>query len=98
MEFRRFFYQLNIYGFLLNLKLVLGDFLHQAIISNVTHLSKLTLKKKGNCNIIKSHDQLYDGSNLIWTVLYPPNVDLLLVICHLTYLTFLVNLLNQSSH
>ena len=47
------------------------------------------------CNIIKSHNRSYNGSNLIGTISYFPKIDLSLVIYHLTYLTFLVKFLNQ---
>lgn len=49
------------------------------------------------CNVMKSHDQLRNRSNLIkiiFIIIYP-KVDLLLITPHLTYLIFLVNLSNQ---
>ena len=48
---------------------------------------------------MKSRDQSHDRSNLIETISYSiihPDIDFLLVICHLTYLIFLVNFPNQS--
>ncbi len=44
---------------------------------------------------MKSYDQSRDRSDPIETILYLPKFDLSLVICHLTYLTFSVNLPNQ---
>ena len=49
---------------------------------------------KSNCNIMKSHNQSCDGSNLVETILYLPKVDLFLLIFYLTYLTFFINFLN----
>ena len=43
---------------------------------------------------MKSHDLLYNGSNLIETILYLPKIDLLLVIYYLIYIIFLVNFSN----
>ena len=48
------------------------------------------------CNIMRSHDQSRDRSNLMKIILYLPKVDFSLVIRHLIYLTFSVNFLNQS--
>ena len=62
------------------------------MISNATRLLELASKKKGNYNVIKSYNQLRDRSSLIEIILYFLKIDFLLVICHLTYLTFLVNL------
>ena len=45
---------------------------------------------------MRSYDQLCDESNLMKIISYLLKVDLLLVIYHLTYLIFLVNLSNQS--
>ena len=45
---------------------------------------------------MKSHDQSPDGANPIETISYLPKVDFLLVIRHLTYLTFSVNLHDQE--
>ena len=44
---------------------------------------------------MKLYDWSHDGFNLIETILYLSKFDLLLVIYHLTYLTFLINLTNQ---
>ncbi len=44
---------------------------------------------------MKSHDQSRDGSNLIEKISYLPKVNLSLVIHYLTYLIFLIKLLNQ---
>ena len=52
--------------------------------------------KSNNCNIIRSYDQLRDGSNLIKKISYLAKVDLSLVIRHLNYPNFLINFLNQS--
>ena len=65
------------------------------MISNATELLKLTSKREGNYHIMKLYNQLYDRSNLIQTILYLPKIDLYLVICYFTYLTFLINLINQ---
>ena len=44
---------------------------------------------------MKSLDQSYDRFNLIGTILYLFKIDSLLVVYHLTYLTFSVNFSNQ---
>ncbi len=44
---------------------------------------------------MKSYDQLRDRPISIKTILYLPKIDFLLVIYHLTYLTFLVDLHDQ---
>ena len=44
---------------------------------------------------MKSYDQSHDGFNLIGIILYLLKIDLSLVINHLIYLTFLINLTNQ---
>ncbi len=44
---------------------------------------------------MKSYDLSRDRSNPIQTILYLPKVDLLLIIRHLIYLTFLVNFHTQ---
>ena len=54
-----------------------------------------SLAKLFFCNIMTLHDQPRDTSNPIGIISYFPKVDFSLVICYLTYLTFLVNLLNQ---
>ena len=46
-------------------------------------------------NVIKSHDLSNNGFYLIETISYLPKIDLLLIIYHLTYLTFLINFINQ---
>ncbi len=95
IEFRRFFYQLNTQfppQFPSGLR---RFFPTKAMISNATCLLELVSKREGNCNVMKLHDQLHNGSNLIETILYLSKVDLSLIICHLAYLTFLVNLHNQ---
>ena len=60
-----------------------------------TRLSKLVFKKESNYNIIKSYDLSRDRSNLIEIILYVLRLIFLLIICHLTYLNFLVNFCNQ---
>ena len=45
---------------------------------------------------MKSYDQSHNKSNLIRKILYLLKVDLLLVICYMTYLTFFINFSNQS--
>ena len=47
-------------------------------------------------NVMKSYNQSGDGFNLIRTISYLAKVDFLLVIHHLIYLIFLVNLYNQT--
>ena len=44
---------------------------------------------------MKSYNQSHDRTNLIKTILYLLKVNFFLIICHLTYLTFLINLPNQ---
>ena len=61
----------------------------------LSRLLELVSKRKNNCDIIKSYNQSYDRFNLIKIISYFLKIDFLLVIYHLTYLTFLVNLLNQ---
>ncbi len=65
---------MNIYGFLFSLLLGLGGFfslLNKAMISNVYTCSpELVSKREGNCNVIKSHDQSDDRSNLIGAISY----------------------------
>ena len=65
------------------------------MISNATYLLKLASKKEVNCNVMRSYNQSHDRSNLIKIILYLSKVDFSLVTRHLTYLIFLVNLLNQ---
>ena len=40
------------------------------MISNVIHLLEFAFKREGNCNVMKSHYESYDGFNLIGTILY----------------------------
>ena len=65
------------------------------MILNVTYLLELMSKNEDNCNIMKPYDKSRDGFNLIRSILYLSKIDLWLIICHLTYLTFLINLTNQ---
>ena len=70
------------------------------MISNTTSLSELVFKKKGNCNVMKLHDQSWNRFNLIETILYhnlsqsKPLINNLSP--NLPNLTFRINFSNQS--
>ena len=81
----------------------------KAIISNATCLSELMSKKKGNCNVIKLHNESHDRSNLIETISYynlsqsgalinHPSPDLPNLLGQPFKSTFWINLHNQTSH
>ena len=70
IEFKRFFHQLNTQFFPQFPTGFKRFFSIKAIISNAICLLEFASKRKGNYNVMKSHDQLRNGSNLIKTILY----------------------------